>query len=69
MQVELDELMTSKEFAKLKGISAPSVSLGMDNGRIPFVQIRGARLVRMTKKAINYKPRKDRRREAKESKL
>ena len=63
MKVETKDLMTPSEFAKLKGVSAATITNGMNSGLIPFVQIRGGRLILLNDDAKVYRPKRDKRRQ------
>lgn len=65
MKVELDDLITPKEFAKLKGTTPSAITNGMTAGLIPFVQIKGARLILLDEETKLYRPKRDFRRLAK----
>ena len=62
MKVELSDLMTPTAFAKMHGVTVATVSIGMNSGLIPFVQIKGARLILLDEETKLYRPRRDGRR-------
>ena len=62
MKVDANNLITPSEFAKIKGVSAATITNGMNSGLIPFIQIRGGRLILLDEGANNYKPKRDKRR-------
>ena len=63
MKVEPKKLMTPSAFAKLKGVSAATITNGMNSGLIPFVEITGGRLVLFNDDAKRYIPKRDKRRQ------
>jgi len=65
MKVELNDLMTPTAFAKMHGVTVASISIGMNSGLIPFVQINGARLILWDDETKLYRPRRDGRRPVK----
>ena len=62
MKVDVNNLITPIEFAKIKGVSAATITNGMNSGLVPFIQIVGGRLVLLSEAPTHYNPKRDKRR-------
>ena len=62
MKVDANNLITPSEFAKIKGVSAATITNGMNSGLVPFIQIVGGRLVLLSEATTHYNPKRDKRR-------